>query len=64
MGGTGNLKQPPREGEEKARLEFSVPESVADAFADEAARLFGRRHGSKVKLFMHLWTEHEKRNRG
>lgn len=61
---TANLAQPPREGEEKMRLEFGVPESVFNAFSDEAARMFGRKRGSKLQLFMHLWAEHQNRLRG
>lgn len=53
---TGNLKSAPRETPEaKARLEFSVPESVFQEFSEEAARRFGAKKGSKVKLFLELW---------
>ena len=57
---TENLAKPPREANEpKTRLEFLVEQSLFDEFSDEAARLFGRKHGAKIKLFRAIWEAHQ-----
>lgn len=55
----GNTAKPPRDkSEAKVSLDFWVPESVGDAFGQEAARVFGFKKGSKSKLFMKIWEDY------
>lgn len=59
---TANLAKPPREARGgpviKGKIEFSVPESVVEAFGEEAARRFGFKKGSKSELFLALWADY------
>ena len=54
-----NLNKPPQDGSvKKAKIEFSVPEYLLDAFAQEAGKRFGFKKGSKSDLFMAMWDEY------
>lgn len=62
---TQNLAAPPRESKEpKGKIEFSVPESVVDAFSEEAGRRFGFKKGAKSDFFLALWTDYLSRKSG
>lgn len=53
-----NTKNAPRDKEDPIRkLQLSIPESVAAAFEEEAARRFGFKKGSKSEMFIALWNE-------
>jgi len=55
-----NVTKPPREKQEpQVPIQVFVPESIAEAFAVEAAKLGGR--GPKRKLFLQMWDEHCRR---
>lgn len=55
-----NLKKPPREAKvPKAKIEFSVPEHVAQDFSKAAGQRFGFKKGSKSALFIALWEEYQ-----
>ena len=57
-----NLRTPPREKPaKKGKIEFSVPESLLDEFAQEAGRRFGFKKGSKSNLFLAMWEEYKTR---
>lgn len=60
-----NLKQPPREGKvKKTKIEFSVPEAMANEFSQEAGQRFGFKKGSKSDLFIAMWQEYAERKAG
>ena len=57
-----NLRTRPREKPtQKSKIEFSVPESLLDEFAQEAGRRFGFKKGSKSNLFLAMWEEYKTR---
>ena len=60
-----NLKTPPREGQvKKTKIEFSVPEHMANEFSQEAGQCFGFKKGSKSDLFIAMWQEYQARKAG
>ena len=61
---TENLRKPPREKEEKGKIEFSVPRSVIEDFSQEAAERCGFKKGSKSDFFMLMWEEYLSRKTG
>lgn len=55
-----NTKLPPRDKKEANKpLQVQVPESVFEAFSEEAGRMFGFTHGAKSRLFLHMWEAHK-----
>ena len=57
-----NLSKPPRDKPVvKAKIEFSVPKTILDDFAQEAGKRFGFKKGSKSDLFMAMWNEYKDR---
>jgi hypothetical protein len=55
----GNTGKAPRDKiEAKVSVDFSVPESVAEDFGQEAGRVFGFKKGAKSKLFLKLWEDY------
>lgn len=55
-----NLNEPPREAPvKKTKIEFSVPETMANAFSQEAGQRFGFKKGSKSDLFIAMWQEYQ-----
>ncbi|MCU7879195.1 MAG: hypothetical protein KZQ66_17260 [Candidatus Thiodiazotropha sp. (ex Lucinoma aequizonata)] len=55
-----NLNKPPREAPvKKTKIEFSVPETMANAFSQEAGHRFGFKKGSKSDLFIAMWQEYQ-----
>jgi hypothetical protein len=51
-----NIKVAPREKKETNKpLQVQVPESVFEAFSQEAGQAFGFSHGAKSKLFLQMW---------
>ena len=55
-----NLNKPPREDPvKKTKIEFSVPEAMANAFSQEAGQRFGFKKGSKSDLFIAMWQEYQ-----
>ena len=60
-----NLNDPPREAPvKKTKIEFSVPEAMANAFSQEAGQRFGFKKGSKSDLFIAMWQEYQELNAG
>ena len=60
-----NLTKPSRETPaKKTKIEFSVPESVANAFSQEAGQRFGFKKGSKSDLFIAMFQEYVDRKVG
>lgn len=56
----GNTAKPARDkSEAKVSVEFSVPESMAEDFMAEAAKVFGFKKGSKSNMFMKLWEDYQ-----
>ena len=57
-----NLRTHPRgKPVKKGKIQFSVPESLLDEFAQEAGRRFGFKKGSKSNLFLAMWEEYKPR---
>ena len=60
-----NLTKPPREAPvKKTKIEFSVPEHMANDFSQEAGQRFGFKKGSKSDLFIAMWQEYVDRKAG
>jgi len=60
-----NLNDPPREAPvKKIKIEFSVPEHMAQDFSQEAGQRFGFKKGSKSDLFIAMWQEYQDRKSG
>jgi len=62
-----NLKTPPREAPvkfKKIKIEFSVPEEIAQEFSQEAGMRFGFKKGSKSDLFLAMFQEYQDRKAG
>ena len=57
-----NLSALPRASPaKKIKIEFSVPEDIANAFSLAAGQRFGFKKGSKSELFIAMWNEHQER---
>ena len=60
-----NLNKPSRETlVKKTKIEFSVPESLANEFSQEAGQRFGFKKGSKSDLFIAMFQEYVDRKVG
>lgn len=57
-----NTQNAPREKKEANKpLQVQVPESLFEAFGEEAGREFGFTHGAKSRLFIRMWEVYRER---
>lgn len=57
----GNTQKAPREkAEETQALQLKIPQSVYEAFSEEAGRRHGFKKGAKTLLFLEMWERLQK----